>query len=81
MLQAAEVVVARAQPSEAQHASETGVAAATGTEIETRTETLGVLGMRRSLVVGVDLEAGVVGEIGIGTGIGRRLVAGAVVRM
>jgi hypothetical protein len=82
-LRAAEVVVAKARPFEAQHASVIGVVAETGIAIaiEIRTETLDVLGMRRSLVVGVGREAGVVGEIGIGIGTGRRLGAGVAVLM
>lgn len=47
------------------------------TEIETRTETLEELGMRKNLVVGVGLEVGVVEEIGTG----RRLGVGVAVRM
>lgn len=70
----AEAVGAKARLLEVQRASETGVAAEieietgteTETEIEIRTERLDVLGMRRSLVVGVGLEAEVGGEIGIG---------------
>jgi hypothetical protein len=76
-LRAAEAVVAKARPFEAQHASVIGVVAETGIAIEIRTETLDVLGMRRSLVVGVGREAGVVGEIGTG----RRLGAGVAVLM
>lgn len=75
VLRAAEAVVGKARPSEAQRASETEVAAETGTEIETKIEMLVVLGTRKSLVVGVGLEAGAVGEIEIG----RRPGAGVVV--
>jgi len=77
VLRVAEAVVAKAQPLEAPHASEIGVAAETEIEIEIRIETLEGLGMRRNFVVGAGLEAGAVGEIG--TGIGRRLGAGVVV--
>jgi hypothetical protein len=82
-----EAVVGKAQALEVQRASETGVAAEIGIEIEIRTETLDVLALRRNLVVGVGLEAAVVGGtgtgtgIGIGIGIGRRLGAEVAVHM
>jgi len=60
-------------------ASETEVAAETGIEIETRTEILDVLVMRKRLVVGVAHGAEAVG--GIGTGIEQRGGAGVAVRM
>jgi len=79
VLRAAEVVAEKARPLEVQPASGTGAAAETGIgiEIEIRTESLDVLGMRRSLVVGVGLAAGVVGGIGRG----RRLGVEVEVRM
>jgi hypothetical protein len=79
VLRAAEAVAGKARPLEVQPASGTGAAAETGIgiEIEIRTESLDVLGMRRSLVAGVGLAAGVVGGIGRG----RRLGVEVAVRM
>jgi hypothetical protein len=79
VLRAAEAVAGKARPLEVQPASGTGAAAETGIgiEIEIRTESLDVLGMRRRLVVGVGLAAGVVEGIGRG----RRLGVEVAVRM